>query len=234
MKRYMSPMKTPLTLLALTVPFLVAPTAQAGTIAAGGSKVTYTAATGETNAVSVTASRGAVTVHDSGAPVTGCTPVTPTEARCDGAFRRVSLSLGDGADRARVSGIAASVTGGGGADRLTGGAEDDTLTGSSGNDVLSGGPGDDLLFGEAGNDRLLGGAGRDELDGDLGNDTLDGGAGRDRMFGFVGRDRIDAVDGVKETIDCGTDDDFARVDLRDRIQFCEHRTRVRSNTPAGR
>ncbi len=227
-------MKAPNALLSLVLFLVAAPAAQAGTVAAGGSTVAYRAAAGETNQVTVTAGRGSVTVRDAGAPVTGCTPVTANEARCDGAFRRASLSLGDGADRARVSGIAALINGGGGADRLSGGADDDSLTGAGGNDVLSGGAGDDLLLGDAGNDRLLGGAGRDELDGDLGNDSLTGGPAKDRFFGFVGRDHIDAVDGVKETIDCGTDDDFARVDLRDRIQFCEHRTRVRSNTPAGR
>ena len=227
-------MKAPLALLSFALLLVAAPAAQAGTVAADGSRVTYRAATGEANRVTVTAARGSVAVRDAGAPVTGCAPVTANEARCDGEFRRASLSLGDGADRARVDGIVASITGGAGADRLTGGTGADTLTGSAGNDVLSGGAGDDLLLGDAGNDRLLGGAGRDELDGDLGNDSLTGGPAKDRFFGFIGRDRIDAVDGVRETIDCGTDDDFARVDLRDRIQFCEHRTRVRSNTPAGR
>ena len=227
-------MKAPLALLSLALLLVAAPAAQAGTVAAGGSTLTYRAAAGDANRVTMTAGRGSVNVRDAGAPVTGCAPVTANEARCDGAFRRASLSLGDGADRARVSGIAASINGGGGADRLTGGADDDSLTGAGGNDVLSGGAGDDLLLGDAGNDRLLGGAGRDELDGDLGNDSLTGGPGKDRFFGFIGRDRLDAVDGIRETINCGTDDDFARVDLRDRIQFCEHRTRVRSNTPAGR
>jgi Ca2+-binding RTX toxin-like protein len=209
-------MKAPLTFLSLALLLLAVPAAHAGTVTASGSTVTYRAAAGEANRVTVTGSSGSVTVRDAGAPVTGCTALTANEARCDGAFRRASLSLGDGADRARVTGIAAAITGGAGADVLTGGA------------------GDDLLLGDAGNDRLLGGAGRDELDGDVGNDTLTGGPAKDLFFGFVGRDRIEAVDGVKETIDCGTDDDFARVDLRDRIQFCEHRTRVRSNSPAGR
>jgi Ca2+-binding RTX toxin-like protein len=227
-------MKAPLPLIALCLPLLAAPAAQAGTVAPAGTKLAYRAAPGEVNRVTVTAVTGSVTVRDAGAPVSGCTAIGPNEARCDGSFRRLSMSLGDGADRARVSGIATSFDGGAGADRLTGGDEDDSLTGAGGNDVLSGGAGDDLLLGDAGNDRLLGGPGRDELDGDLGNDSLTGGPAKDHFFGFVGRDRIDAVDGVKETIDCGTDDDFARVDLRDRIQFCEHRTRVRSNTPAGR
>jgi Ca2+-binding RTX toxin-like protein len=221
-------------LVAVVALAAAAPVAQAGKLAASGSRVTYTAAAGEVNRVTVTAAKGSVTVRDAGAPVTGCTAIDPDKARCDGTFGRVTLSLGDGADRARATGIAATFNGGSGADRLTGGAKDDTLSGSAGNDVLSGGAGDDLLLGDAGNDRLLGGPGRDELDGDVGNDTLVGGPAKDSYFGFVGRDRIDAVDGVKETVDCGNDSDFARVDLRDRIQFCEHRTRVRSDTPAGR
>jgi Ca2+-binding RTX toxin-like protein len=226
----------------LTLPLLAAaalwaafvPVAHAGTLTTSGSRVTYKAASGEINRVTVTASGGSVTVRDAGAPVTGCTAVDANEARCDGSFTRVSLTLGDGADRAKVSGVAAIANGGPGADSLTGGAQDDTLSGSSGNDVLSGGAGDDLLLGDAGNDTLKGGKGRDELDGDLGNDFLVGGPAKDSFFGFLGRDRIDSVDGVKETVDCGVDTDFARVDLRDRIQFCEHRVRVRSNTPAGR
>jgi hypothetical protein len=227
-------MKAPSALLSLALLLLAAPATQAGTVTASGSTVSYRAAAGEANRITVTGSPGSVTVRDASAPVTGCAAVTANEARCDGAFRRASLSLGDRSDRARVSGIAASIHGGAGADSLTGGADDDTLTGSAGSDVLSGGSGDDLLLGDAGNDRLLGGAGRDELDGDLGNDSLTGGPAKDRFFGFIGRDRIDSVDGVRETIDCGVDTDVARVDLRDRIQFCEHRTRVRSNTPAGR
>ena len=221
-------MKAPLALLSLALLLVAVPAAHAGTVAASGSTVTYRAAAGEANRVTVTAGRGSVTVRDAGAPVTGCTPVTANEARCDGAFRRASLSLGDGADRARVSGIAASITGGAGADRLTGGADADTLTGAAGNDVLSGGAGDDLLLGDAGNDRLLGGAGRDELDGDLGNDSLTGGPAKDRFFGFVGRDRIDAVDGVKETIDCGMGRDSVKADKKDKLKHCEKVKRKRA------
>jgi RTX calcium-binding nonapeptide repeat (4 copies) len=227
-------MKLPLACLALSLPLLAAPAVHAGTLTTSGSRVSYNAASGEKNRVTVTATKTAVTVRDAEGPVTGCTAVDGNTARCDGSFKRLSLSLSDGADRARATGIAATMSGGAGADSLTGGAKDDSLSGGTGNDTLTGGAGDDLLVGDLGNDRLSGGAGRDDLDGDFGNDTLIGGPAKDVFFGFVGRDRIDAVDGVKETVDCGNDDDVVRIDLRDRIQFCEHRTRVRSNTPAGR
>jgi Ca2+-binding RTX toxin-like protein len=231
----MSPLPR-LTLLVAAVAALAAmPTpALAGTVGVSGTSVTYRAAPGETNDVTVTATKTAVTVKDAGAPVSGCTAVDPNTTRCDGTFRRASLTLGSGADRARITGIAASVNGGSGPDRLTGGVRDDLLDGAAGNDVLDGGAGDDLLLGDGGNDTLRGGRGRDELDGDVGDDLLVGGPAKDRVFGFRGRDRIDSADGVVETVDCGTETDFARIDLRDRIQFCEHRDRVRSDTPAGR
>ena len=97
-------MKAPLALLAFSVALLAPPAAHAGTVAASGSTVTYRAAAGEANRITVTGSRGSVTVRDAGAPVTGCAAVTANEARCDGPFRRVSLTLGDGADRATGAG----------------------------------------------------------------------------------------------------------------------------------
>jgi Ca2+-binding RTX toxin-like protein len=208
--------------------------AQASTVTTSGSKVVYRAAAGERNDVTLSATNRSVIVKDAGATVTGCTAIDANSALCEGVFRRATVTLGGGADKLRVTGLAVSADAGSGADRLTGGAEDDTLNGAAGNDVVDGGAGDDLLLGDAGNDTLRGGRGRDELDGDVGDDVLVGGPAKDLVFGFRGRDHIDSADGVVETVDCGTETDFARVDLRDRIQFCEHRTRVRSNTPAGR
>jgi Ca2+-binding RTX toxin-like protein len=123
--------------------------------------------------------------------------------------------------------------GGRGADSLTGSAFRDELSGGPAGDVLRGGSGNDTLYGEAGNDRLLGGPGRDFLDGDSGGDRLTGGSGKDTSLGFTGRDFLDTADGVRETADCGIHTDRARVDLRDRIQFCERVTRIRGLGPAG-
>ena len=220
--------------LSAALALATAASAQAATVSVSGNKVTYRAASGERNDVTITATSSSVIVRDARAPVTGCTAVGPNGALCEGVFRRATVLLGNGADRARITGLAVSANGGSGADRVTGDDEDDTLNGGTGNDVLDGAAGDDLLLGDLGNDTLHGGRGRDELDGDVGDDVLVGGPQRDRLFGFRGRDRIDSADGVVETVDCGNENDFARVDLRDTIKFCEHRTRVRSETPAGR
>jgi Ca2+-binding RTX toxin-like protein len=221
-------------LIASLLALAAATPAHAGTVTTSGDKVVYRAGAGERNDVTLSATSRSVIVKDAGASVTGCTAIDANSALCEGVFRRASVTLGSGADKLRVTGLAVSVDAGSGADRLTGGAEDDTLNGAAGNDVIDAGAGDDLLLGDAGNDTLRGGRGRDELDGDVGDDVLVGGPAKDLLFGFRGRDHIDSADGVVETVDCGTETDFARVDLRDRIQFCEHRTRVRSNTPAGR
>ena len=95
------------------------------------------------------------------------------------------------------------------------------LAGSSGRDRLIGGKGDDKLTGGKGNDRLSGGSG---------NDTLSPGAGHDAIDGGPGNDTINSVDGVRETVICGSGRDTVRADRVDRLRGCEKITRVGRKT----
>lgn len=128
------------------------------------------------------------------------------------------------------------LVGGDGADLLKGGGGDDCLEGGSGADVLDGGDGNDRLAGDSGNDRMTGGNGNDRLTGGRGNDRLSGGngndiispgAGKDTISGGPGNDTINSVDGVRETVDCGSGRDTVRADRRDRLVHCERITRKR-------
>jgi hypothetical protein len=128
------------------------------------------------------------------------------------------------------------LVGGDGADLLKGGGGDDCLEGGAGNDVIDGDAGNDRLAGDAGADRLTGGNGDDRLTGGRGNDKLSGGngkdiispgAGKDTISAGPGNDTINSVDGVKETVDCGSGRDTVRADKRDHLIHCEKITRKR-------
>jgi subtilisin family serine protease len=121
--------------------------------------------------------------------------------------------------KARLTG---AQSGAGGNDTLNGGTGDDTLYGAGGNDRLNGDDGKDRLFGGNGNDTLSGGRGKDSLDGGTGNDKLTGGADPNTYSGGSGDDTIDAVNGKRETIDCGAGKkDSASVDKLDKVKGCE-------------
>ena len=120
--------------------------------------------------------------------------------------------------------------GGAGNDVLRGTVAGDWLEGADGNDTLEGFSGDDCELGEGGNDHLEGGPGNDTLDGGDGADTLDGGPGVDRISGGAGNDRISAIDGKRDTIDCGAGRDTARVDRGDRVKGCEKVLRAKKTT----
>jgi Ca2+-binding RTX toxin-like protein len=111
----------------------------------------------------------------------------------------------------------------------------DDLVGSGGGDVMFGYGGSDRLRGASGHDCLLGGSGNDTLQGEAGNDRLTGGSGRDLLVGGPGtngydagsgNDVVNAVNGRRELVRCGSGNDRARVDRRDRTSGCEHLTRV--------
>ena len=135
--------------------------------------VTYTAAPGERNDVTVTSGDGYVDIRDAGAPIAGCTASEPQTVRCTtahGEFARVDIALGDGDDLARGS---ANFDGGEGQDTITGGGR------------IDGGPGRDHLSSVAG--ALF-------ADGDLEPDRFDGSlAGRDGLD-FTGREAGVRVD----------------------------------------
>lgn len=92
---------------------------------------------------------------------------------------------------------------------------------TSGDDLLNGWDRADTFRGGAGNDTILGFEGNDTLDGGAGNDIIDGGAGNDRISGGAGNDVISAIDGQKDTINCGPGRDKVYSDAKDVLVGCE-------------
>ena len=98
----------------------------------------------------------------------------------------------------------------------------DTLTGTPGRDVICGEGGNDVLRGLGGHDSLRGGLGNDRLLGGKGNDALEGDAGGDTLLGEAGRDFLLARDRARDTLDGGTQRDWAVRDrTRDRVRNVE-------------
>ncbi len=179
-----------LTLAILAAALLAAAPASASTVRldpGGGdesSKVTYTAAPGEQNKLSVTVDGPRATIEDPGAGeiVTqqGCTRQTPKRAVCDlqdstATIQYVLAELGDGNDTFAMTAVntqfaGSRVNGGQGNDDLRGAQFADALNGGVGTDELRGGPGDDFLIledvsGSADSDYVDGGEGSfDQLD----------------------------------------------------------------------
>jgi Ca2+-binding RTX toxin-like protein len=168
----------------IAVFFSFVPSADAATVSVDHGRVTYEAAPGEANRLTVGLEGKHYVVNDSGADLTagsGCTPTSPHEARCP-RDSNVPLLIdgGDGDDELSVAALAKN-----GAD----------LLGGEGNDAITGSHGDDTLHGEGGRDALHGGGGRDILiDGDgrtpgivpvpeqpIDSDVLDGGPGVDAV-----------------------------------------------------
>jgi uncharacterized repeat protein (TIGR01451 family) len=134
--------------------------ATAGTVSVGQS-VVYTAAAGETNTVTATASTFLVTVTDSTAPVVagaGCVVTGPHSADCTTpGSTPATLDLGDQNDSGTVVGAPGTILGGAGNDVVTGGIHADTLDGGEGNDIVRAGAG-------GGADDIKGGNGIDVVD----------------------------------------------------------------------
>jgi Ca2+-binding RTX toxin-like protein len=154
---------------------------------------------------------------------------------------------GPGDDEVVVSAHDGYAYGGTGNDRLTGNAgEYNLLHGDAGDDVLVQGGTCAAMYGDGGADTLLGHAsgcfrGRASQIGDTGADALivsssgeagqpwllDGGDGADYIVGGGGRDEITAgagadfvnaaVDGVADTIACGSGRDTVRADRQDTV-----------------
>ena len=174
--------------------------AQASTLELVGDTLTFRAASGEVNFVTISGGEGRLSISDDAlneAPA-GCERIDvgyPWQCPVPG---RVKVELGDGSDRGFVMhdapAIPISYDGGEGADdlksvrtapvTLAGGGGNDKLESEDGGDVLEGGAGADELIGAAGDDQLRGGDGDDLLKPDVykdGNDLVDGGAGFDRV-----------------------------------------------------
>jgi len=182
-------------LAAVTLTFVSTPSALAASASVtGGTKVIYTAASGEANDVVVTEtpSLDAVRIADAGAEIiagAGCIAEGSHQVRCNAPdFDRITLALGDQSDSASLVdfgygydfGVAhADIHGRGGSDLLKAGGGTDRLYGEGGADVLraslcrfanglqpilDGGPGDDDLRG-GGCAYLIGGQGADLIRG---------------------------------------------------------------------
>lgn len=84
------------------------------------------------------------------------------------------------------------------------------------------GTGSDVLAGSGAANGLNGGGGVDQVSGMGGNDDLTGGPGVDTINGNAGDDGIDALDGDKDTVNCGSGEDVAVIDQGvDVVQGCE-------------
>ena len=148
---------------ALAVALAAGPAAaQAASVSAVRATLTYEAAPGEANRVTILRTPSGFRIFDLGAPVAvgvGCDSIGPNAAECAArAIRRVVVSAGDGDDVVTTAvTIETQVMGGPGNDRLEGGEWEDELAGGDGDDVLLGGENGDLLDGGPGADRMLGG-----------------------------------------------------------------------------
>jgi Ca2+-binding RTX toxin-like protein len=150
------------------LPLAASASAEAATLTVGGSTLTYSAAAGEANRVSISEAGGQFTVTDPGAPSiglrisnsgTGSIICLKTVVKIVCTAPRVSqysVALGDGDDTVALSAMLPAT--------VDGGAGDDTISGGAGNDTLGGGNGKDRLVGNGGADALGGGNGRDTAD----------------------------------------------------------------------
>jgi Ca2+-binding RTX toxin-like protein len=157
----------------------------------GGGTVSYQAASGEANNLTVSQAAGLLTFSDPGAtivPVAPCASVNANTATCpaDG-VGNLFADLGDLNDQARID--ASVILSGFGPNLLNGGTGQDTLSAGQNNawilfggdqeDVLNGGAFAGTLSGAQGNDVLNGGSAGESLDGGDGNDVISGNGGND-------------------------------------------------------
>jgi hypothetical protein len=148
-----------------------------------GNTIYVTAATGESNALTITrdASGGYAITENGPAAMRaggGCGLAPANSATCPSAgISQLSIALGDGNDGVTVATPTNAV--------ILGGTGDDTLVGGGGQDVVRGEDGADTVRGGASDDTIDGGPGNDALDPGLGgnddHDTLAGGEGDDSV-----------------------------------------------------
>jgi hypothetical protein len=181
--------------------------AHASAVSAANGRVTFAAAPGEANNVTVASSADSTTVKDAGAalaPGAGCQAQPDGSALCAGPATLVDVQLGDGDDGLTATGTAAvEVRAGDGNDTVQTDAGEDVLRGEGGDDSLSSGDGNDTLIAAAGNDALAGGGGDDSLQSGDGNDTLAGGEGNDTLTAADGNDNVEGGPG-NDRLEAGT------------------------------
>jgi hypothetical protein len=182
--------------------------AAAATVSAGGGAVTFTAASGESNRLSVSAANGALRFEDFGVSSMtagpGCTSAGARRVDCASAgIGGVTVELGDG-DDAITSRLALPFG-------------------------VYGGLGDDRIALSAGGDAVDGGAGADTIDTGSGDDALDGGGGADSLSAGPGADTVRALDGAADALACGSEHDVVEADRDDAADLdCElvHRAKA--------
>lgn len=152
--------------------------------------VEFTAASGQTNSLTITVSGRTITLNDRVAIKAGpgCKAVKGdrTKVRCTTAGKPalVNVSLGNKNDKVvNKTSVPMTVFAGSGNDRVFGGAGVETVFGGSGNDTIHGNKGRDELHGDSGNDTIRGGAGNDMLLGSSGRDNVYGDSGNDFVMG---------------------------------------------------
>ena len=191
---------------------VVADANAASVVKTPGDDVTFSAAAGEDNDLTISLTNDGVIFDDAANPVTtaspGCHVVSPHSAKCSSPVTKLTVSVGDGTNKV-ISGVDAATTitaasdsynefwSGDGDDELNGGAAPDKLNGGDGNDVLNGYGGNDTLTGWDGNDKLNGGDDLDILVADNGADVLDGGPRNDIAdYGARTKRVVVTLDGV--------------------------------------
>jgi Ca2+-binding RTX toxin-like protein len=179
--------------------------ANAATASITGSTLTYSAASGEENDLTIETDASVFRVTDNTAPVTagaGCAQRSPHRVNCPTAGVTLVEVLAKDQDdtvQALIGTVDANLNGGSGCDSLTSDAGDDTLTlgksesscntseqafAGDGQDTLNGSTtpnSNAFLGGGPDDDELLGGPGNENLFGDAGADDLVGGDGFDSV-----------------------------------------------------
>ena len=190
--------------IALLLVAVVPGAAQGASVSESATTITYLAATGEINDVTVSVSGTDYVVRDAGATLVdgdgagGCA-VIGIRAVCPAVgIAEVAVNTRDGNDRATLST-----------------PTDDLLNGGDGSDLLRPGPGADTLRGQEGKDTLIGGDHNDVLDGGSEADVLAGGDGND-LATYAARTEalkitINGVANDGSTVDGGKDD--VRTDI---------------------
>jgi Ca2+-binding RTX toxin-like protein len=207
--------------LARAVASVTQPAAGTARLTLDNSTITYKAAAGQANNVSISLSGSTYTLSDPGANVAagaGCTQVNANQATCPSTgVQKIHVRAGDGNDTVV---LASSVT----ADsQLYGEAGNDSLTGGSGNDSIAGGAGTDNIDGAGGaadaadysesttpltlsldgvaNDGAVGegdnvSVNTENVDGGSAADTITGSSAANRLDGEGGDDVINGNDGA--------------------------------------
>lgn len=174
-----------------------------------GVDVTFQAAAGETNDLTITYGADGVVLTDAGAPLNtpaaiagqpACVALGPSSVRCPAPLT-LTAHLGDGDDRATAVGAGTSVIDGdAGDDTIQGGASGSILMGGEGSDRVTGGPGDDTIDGAeavAAADAYDGGGGTDLLTYADVTAPVDADLSQGQATGMsIGRDTLSAFEDV--------------------------------------